>query len=60
MYLFSSFGKEIKLKMSINIFALPDITISIDDVLGDPEVTAKIYCKSRNLPNKDAVYPVLI
>ena len=22
-------------------------------VLGDPEVTANIYCKSRNLPNTD-------
>ena len=22
-------------------------------VLGDPEVTTNIYCKSRNLPNKD-------
>ena len=23
------------------------------DLLGDPEVTANIYCKSRNLPNTD-------
>ena len=23
------------------------------DILGDPEVTANIYCKSRNLPNTD-------
>ena len=23
------------------------------DVLSDPEVTANIYCKSRNLPNTD-------
>ena len=22
-------------------------------ILGDPEVTANIYCKSRNLPNTD-------
>ena len=22
-------------------------------ILGDPEVTANIYCKSRNLPNAD-------
>ena len=22
-------------------------------ILGDPEVTANIYCKSRNLPNSD-------
>ena len=24
-----------------------------NDLLGDPEVTANIYCKSRNLPNTD-------
>ena len=23
------------------------------EILGDPEVTANIYCKSRNLPNTD-------
>ena len=23
------------------------------EILGDPEVTASIYCKSRNLPNTD-------
>ena len=23
------------------------------ELLGDPEVTANIYCKSRNLPNAD-------
>ena len=23
------------------------------DILGDPEVTGNIYCKSRNLPNTD-------
>ena len=23
------------------------------NILGDPEVTANIYCKSRNHPNKD-------
>ena len=23
------------------------------DIPGDPEVTANIYCKSRNLPNRD-------
>ena len=23
-----------------------------DHLLGDPELTANIYCKSRNLPNK--------
>ena len=25
----------------------------MEKILGDPEVTANIYCKSRNLPNKD-------
>ena len=24
-------------------------------MLGDPEVTANIYCKSRNLPNKETL-----
>ena len=30
-----------------------DVTrvIELRDILGDPEVTANIYCKSRNLPN---------
>ena len=27
--------------------------VQIVIVLGDPEVTANIYCKSRNLPNTD-------
>jgi len=27
-----------------------------DEVLGDPEVTASIYCKLSNLPNKDMQY----
>ena len=27
--------------------------LDICDVLGDPEVSANIYCKSRNLPNMD-------
>ena len=26
---------------------------SPQSILGDPEVTANIYCKSRNLPNTD-------
>ena len=26
-------------------------------ILGDPEVTANIYCKSRNLPNTDTSGP---
>ena len=30
-----------------NVTYLPNL------VLGDPEVTANIYCKSRNLPNTD-------
>ena len=32
-----------------------DIIISFPyhAILGDPEVTANIYCKSRNLPNTD-------
>ena len=25
-------------------------------LLGDPEITENIYCKSRNLPNKDTQY----
>ena len=24
------------------------------EILGDPEVTANIYCKKRNLPNTDS------
>ena len=29
-------------------------------ILGDPEVTANIYCKSRNLPNTDTQTQVQI
>ena len=29
------------------------ITLFLSTLLGDPEVTANIYCKSRNLPNSD-------
>ena len=38
------------------IECLKQITLSrnlLNTVLGDPEVTANIYCKSRNLPNTD-------
>ena len=37
-----------------NIFELKLKTFGITKlVLGDPEVTANIYCKSRSLPNTD-------
>ena len=33
-----------------------EVTVTFLDttlILGDPEITANIYCKSRNLPNTD-------
>ena len=35
---------------SIMVFILDGIS---SEILGDPEVTVNIYCKSRNLPNTD-------
>ena len=39
------------------VFHVTDIKLRIqpsaDYALGDPEDTANIYCKSRNIPNKD-------
>ena len=41
-------------QQSVNIIFkfLAKCPVSID-ILSDPEVTANIYCKSRNLPNTD-------
>ena len=40
---------------SIEAWRVLETAIPLDKVriLGDPEVTANIYCKSRNLPNTD-------
>ena len=42
--------KACKLIMDISVQCTLERT---NELLGDPEVTANIYCKSRNLPNTD-------
>ena len=36
------------------IYVMPTNLCVPNHVLGDPEVTANTYCKSRNLPNTDS------
>ena len=37
----------------VPVDSLSLLCVEIQNILGDPEVTANIYCKSRNLPNTD-------
>ena len=49
-------GRPLILKMALlhDLEMLNDSNSpSLNNILGDPEVTANIYCKSRNLPDTD-------
>ena len=59
MHLLSVFLEHtVQLTMKNKIYFLTFVQIPIErtvhnELLGDPEVTENIYCKSRNLPNTD-------